>query len=250
MKKNYLKIYEKLGALWWQKVVFAVEKLKFKVLKSIPHVVDIFDFISDFNCKRDIRKNSYKVNSEELIANIKKITLKNKLAFRKELNYEENINYHIDPHNPDKFMKYLLNNKKIHVEGIIGNTIILGIVSLVLAFFPSLIGTYSLGIIVIELICAFINFECINLQNYNIKRLENLDKKETLVKHYEKLTAKNIKQYGNISKKLSKTLDDTSQVPTVDDIISCVETYEEEQELVSMLQHQKKLLLQKRNKRR
>ena len=84
-------------------------------------------------------------------------------------------------------------------------------------------------------ISIFINFECINLQNYNITRIEQKLEKLTKIRKH-KLSQK-IKLYKNISKSLAPLLERDKKVPSKQDIIECIQTKEETLELELLIEH-------------
>ena len=90
MKGDYqkkIKQCEKLGALQFQKVVFKVEDIKFKVLKKLwPNFLVFYDK----QCDKKKRKLLKKVKTEEDRKRIIDETRKLKMAMRKEWHREQN----------------------------------------------------------------------------------------------------------------------------------------------------------------
>ena len=79
--EKQLKTYERLGALKFQKVVFYVEKIKFKVLKKIfPRYIEVVEKYCDRRQKRMLKK----AKSEEERKAIKENFKIGKMRIRKE----------------------------------------------------------------------------------------------------------------------------------------------------------------------
>ena len=170
-----MEICKKLGAIQFKKIVFIVEKTKFKVLKKlVPNYLKYFDKHVDKLTKKRL-KEAKTEEEKQIIIYKSKI---DKMQERREFYQEENRNYHIRKENPTQIIKYLELNKKIHKNGLVGNAIFS------LLTIPGLIFGSKIAIIFLafEIIEAIINFECINLQNYNICRLtkvkDKIEKKE------------------------------------------------------------------------
>lgn len=308
-----LKEYEKLGALKFQKVVFAVERLKFKVLKKIcpnflsyfdkyidwkkenkikavkntiekrekiskktPHLLKYYDKLESFKRKQKLRKEEsiesvrrkvkvshpkvlefydkylkeispYKgLSPEEQIDTAIYLAKISKMAMRKEFYQEENANYHMNPKSPTTMKKYLEWNKKIHVRGIMGNVavILASLVALITGFTP------ALPIIAIELVSLGINFECINIQNYNLCRFKM--KEDVLKKIEQRNMEKNIKKYGEAAKVIYKSLEENENLPSFTQIISNITDIEQAKQLRELLkqaQLERNLQMNRRNKR-
>ena len=183
MKQKYLsdeqcdrrvKICELLGANKFQKIVFRVENLKYKTIrKFFPNYLSYIDKYYDKRKNRLIEN----VNSSEQIKEIEKRIQLQKMLARKEFNYSQNRNYHIDWNRPTEFVNYLKWNKKIHINGLKKGLVFLGIIILLFYSTPFLIPLISCN-----LFSIFINFECINIQNSNIYRYEKPTVKDKLKK--------------------------------------------------------------------
>ena len=221
-----LKLYRLLGAEEFQKIVFAVERLKFKAIKKLcPNFIKYFDKYSDK--RRDMELTNAKTTEEE-----QKIIQKyqfSKMATRKELNQEKNRNYHIDSKKPTEIYKYLEWNKNIHKKGLIKNSIILPL---------SIAGTiagipFALPIMIYELLSAFINFECINIQNYNMCRYKKVQ--SSLQKREEKQIQENIETYGEAAEVIHKSLSETRNLPSFEEIIANIKTPEQARQMKELL---------------
>ena len=83
---------KKLGAIQFQKIVFIVEKLKFKVLKKlVPNYLKYFDKHVD---KQMNKRLAYANSEEERQAIIYKAKI-DKMQERREFYQEKNRNYHM-----------------------------------------------------------------------------------------------------------------------------------------------------------
>lgn len=208
--KKKMKTHEKLGALKFQKIVFGVERAKFKLLKTIsPNFIKYYDKYCDFLKRRAMKKAKTEEEKQEISRNIKF----SKMAMRKEFNEEKNRNYHMDKNNPTEIYKYLEWNKDVHKRGIIKNAILI----------PVIITGMALGAVILtpfliaELISAGINFECINIQDYNICRYKLME--DRLKKQEESKKKKNIEEFGEAADVIYKTIETKEELPTMTEII-------------------------------
>ena len=221
-----IKLCEKLGAKSFQKIVFFIEHIKFKTLKILfPNYINLHDKRCDSKRNKELNKVHSEITKKEIIDKYRNY----KIIARKEINLEQNRNYHIDKNNPTGFINYLNWNKDIHVKGLITNFIAIpiltfGIVSNITILIPFLI---------FELISTFINFECINIQNYNIYRFKQ---KEETLKIFEQRNLDNkIKKYKEASNVIEKAKNETINIPSVDDIIRNISTKEQLTQLRNMI---------------
>lgn len=151
------------------------------------------------------------------------------MHLRKEFLREENINYHINKRYPTQFITYLNWNKKIHKKGIIVNLILIVIFTFLMHF-----TFYFLPFIILEFISLFINFECVNIQNYNIYRFK--EKEPKLKKIEEKEFKKNNEKYKEISIVVNKAFQNTQDIPTPNEILSLITTKKQLQELKGIVE--------------
>ena len=120
--EDKLKIYQFLGAEQFQKIVFWVENIKFKVIhKFFPNIVNWYDKMLDKKYYRNIKKFNKNDNNQELLMSYKR----EKMLFRKELVQNKNRNYHYNKNHPTEIVEYLKVNKKIHQRGLINDIVIL-----------------------------------------------------------------------------------------------------------------------------
>jgi len=97
-------------------------------------------------------------------------------------------------------------------------------------------------LLVIELCSAFLNFECINIQNYNIYRYKKVESsmKKRVVRQYKN----NIEKYGEASEVVFNSLDkDNTKLPSVDEIVENITTKEQAvqmKELIDKMMNERK----------
>ena len=230
MKGEYqkkIKQCEKLGALQFQKVVFKVEDIKFKVLKKLwPNFLVFYDK----QCDKKKRKLLKKAKTEEDRKRIIEETRKLKMAMRKEWHREQNRNYHMDMNKPTEMIYYLNWNKNIHKRGLTVNAITIPLLTVATAAgLP-----FAIPLLIEEVASAFINFQCINIQNYNIYRFK--EREETFQKMEARRMESNMKKHGEAAKVISKAMEKTEEIPTMKQIIEGIETKEQLEQLRSLVQ--------------
>ena len=221
-----MEICKKLGAVQFKKIVFIVEKIKFKALKKlVPNYLKYFDKHVDKLTKKRL-KDAKTEEEKQIIIYKSKI---DKMQERREFYQEENRNYHIRKENPTQIIKYLELNKKIHKNGLVGNAIF-GLLTI-----PGLIfgSKLALMFLVFEIIEAIINFECINLQNYNICRLTKV--KDKIEKKEKAKIERDSVLYKEISEDIHKVVMEKDEIPTIDDILACADTPEKLEQLKQLL---------------
>lgn len=256
-QKRKLKVYRILGAEQFQKVVFGVERFKYKVIKKFfPNIQDWYEKKSDRLFEKRIRKigkenqlasmmekvpfykrkapKGDKPNLEELLI----LHQKEKLAFRRELKYEENRNYHYDKNYPTKFVEYLNINKQIHQRGIIKNISHLAILAGISFVFSNPFPVLQITFCALEMVGLVINFECINLQNYNLCRFEDERLQEALGKREKRNFEKNLEQYGKCIEPVYRAFQEKVSLPTIDDTVRQIQTQEEKEQLIALARRQ------------
>lgn len=224
--KIKLKIYELLGAKFFQKVVFKVEEIKYIILNKIfPNSHIFLESIMD---KVYISKQK-NLHYEDPAA--RREHIKEKLKYRKELATSQNRNYHYNKDCPSECIEYLKSNRSIHIRGLRNNLITILLIFLIscvlITISPMLIITlYSL-----EVLSIIINFECINLQNYNLERLENERTLKVLKKRENERIEADIKKYRGCSKVVAARLMSDISIPTTEEISSEIKNVNDAQEL-------------------
>ena len=226
MYERKIKRCELLGAKKFQNVVLGIEKAKFKFVKKIfPNYIKYYEKILDFSRDRKLKKIKSEYTAKEIIRDYKN----KKILLRKQYNEEQNLNYHMNMDKPTEFMKYLEYNKNIHQKGLIGNA-----VAIPIALGATIAGVgIALPILLLELGSAFINFECINIQDYNIYRIK--EKEEQLKRIEKRIATKNVQKYGEASKVIDRAMQEGKEIPHADDIIKNIKTKEEAEQLRKMI---------------
>lgn len=221
-----IELCKKLGAVQFQKIVFAVEKIKFKVLKKlVPNYLTYFDKHVD---KMTKKKLAYANSEEERQAIIYRAKM-SKMQERREFHQEENRNYHMRRENPTQIIKYLEKNKEIHKNGIIRNAIFAGLTIPAIIFGSEL----ALAFLILEAIGAVINFECINLQNYNICRLTKI--KDRIEQREARIRERDAELYKDISKDIHEAVMEKEEIPSIEEILACADTPEKLEQLKQLL---------------
>lgn len=208
--RKKIELCKKLGAEKFQKAVFTLEHYKYKVIKKImPNYIKKMDKFYDKKRDKELRKTEDPGKRQQIIDNFRM----RKLILRKEFHGEGNINYHMDINKPLEILEYLNWNKKVHVQGLTMDAIVIPIITgLSIVYTPAVIP-----LLIYELLSATINFQCINLQNYNIYRIK--EKEEILKKGYERQQKRNIQKYGKVSEAIADTFAKTDDIPTKEDVI-------------------------------
>ena len=221
-----IELSRKLGAEQFQKLVFLVEKIKFKALKKlVPNYLTYFDKHVDKIAKK---KLAYANSEEEKQAIIYRAKM-SKMQERREFYQEENRNYHMRRENPTQIIKYLEKNKEIHINGIIRNAFFAGLMIPGVIFESEL----ALAFLIIEAIGAVINFECINLQNYNICRLIKI--KDKMEQREARIRKRDAERYKDISKNIHEAVMETDKIPTIEEILARADTPEKLEQLKQLL---------------
>ncbi len=223
------RINEILGAKIFQKYVFKLEKLKFIISdKLFPNVQDTYEV----RLNKALDKALANETDEEKREKVLKKYHDKVLMSRKENNNKHNRNYHIDRDNPMEFVKYLENNKKIHKRGLISNGIIyLILIPLLITGVINPILGYS--ILAINTVHSFINFECVNLQNYNIKRFEN--NREKFEKMRKKREERDLEKYKDISPVIASKISSQREIPKPEEVVKEMTTKEQLEEMRNLL---------------
>lgn len=308
--KDKMKIYEKRGALSFQKVVFKVEELKFIILKNIfpnflnyyekyldrkknkriksikrkackrdkieknhPKLLKIYDKYCGFKEKKKNQINDFKekvrkkvksinpkiiefydeylkeddplkgLEPDQKIKKLIELNKYSKMFMRKEYYQEKNRNYHMDSKKPTMIYEYLKWNKRIHVRGILRNLIAIPtFITLSIAglgFAPSLL--------IWELLSTVINFECINIQNYNICRYKISEK--VLKRQEKRKTDESIKNYEKAQELIYKSMIKQDDLLTFDEIIANATNIEQIRKMRALIQNDYKEREKEKNRR-
>lgn len=228
--KKKIQLCEKLGAKKFQKIVFGVEQIKWKVVKKIfPNYIKLGDKMIEKNKNRQIKK----AKNEIEVSRVRMNAALQKMAVRKEYNRKENQNYHINTNKPSEFIRELNWNKNIHVRNLKWNCVLL----------PASIAASCMGIgiaipiAVYEALSMFINFECINIQNYNIYRLKRI---ENRLKEKEKKTEeKKIEEFKDAYEVIGKKIEEKKDIVSVDEIVNSINSKEQLIQLKELIRREK-----------
>ena len=231
--KKKITLCNRLGADRFQKVVLKVEELKFKVIKKIfPNFIEHYDRYVDKKRNKKLEGVTEEKTRQKIINDYRN----QKLAMRKELNKEQNRNYHMNENKPTEFIYYLNWNKKVHKKALIKNGIaILGALGLNICGIAPILTTAIIGW---ELLSAFINFQCINIQNSHIYRFKMLE--PALKKREERRTNSNLVNYGQAANVYGRAIHNTMEIPTLEQLIANVKTKEELEQLRKMIKSVRK----------
>lgn len=209
------KMHENLGALPFREVVLKAEKIKYKVLKKIcPNYIKYYDKWCNFKTRRKLKK----ANSPKEADLIDIDNRMSKLSIRKEYLTEQNRNYHMNENYPTQILEYLNWNKEVHQKGLLKDIIIIPILSIATAFSVPL----ALPFLIIELGSAFINLQCINLQEHSIAEYESC--KPILQKQAEKERKKRNTEYTDGKKLIGNLTLNQQNIPTIEEIIKNIKT--------------------------
>ena len=223
-----IKICKLLGADIFKDVVLQAERIKYKVIKKFfPNYIKHVDKYIDKKMKKLLKK----AKTEEEKKNIKENSRRQKLAARKEINWEQNRNYHIDSNRPTEVLEYLNFNKRVHESGMLFNIVALTVLStlVTMEIIPAIALTLMFG----EATSLFINFQCVNLQNLNIYRIK---KDEDKIKRIEnKTNERNIRRYSKGAEAIGRALQSTYEIPTAEQVVQKIESKEETEQLLNMI---------------
>lgn len=223
------KICEKLGAVWFQKVVFKVEDLKFKFIDRFCPNIDSW---YSKQCDKKVVELCNKTGNEDEKKSIRFNYNCKKMRFKREIIEKKNRNYHMTLNNASSFYNYLLWNKKVHMNGIITNVICLGVGLALIPFTSGVLSALGSIFLGYNLISLGINFQCVNLQNYNICRFK--EKKETLEKIERRKKDSDAKKYALAGEKIYKTLESSVEMPKTSDVVKSLSTLEELEQLKAL----------------
>lgn len=220
------KLYRLLGASWFQKVVLKVEDLKFKFIDRFCPNID--KWYCNY-CDKRVHKLCLKVDSKEEKERIRLNYNFKKMSFKKELRDKKNRNYHIDFNNASKFKDYLLWNKKVHRDGMIWNGIWISLCSLALFFTSGIASVLTSIWLGYNILALGVNFECVNLQNYNILRFE--EKEEVLKKLERRSKKRDVKNFAKVGERIYNKLCNRVEIPRSSDVVSDITDKEELEQL-------------------
>lgn len=230
--KRKKKVYEAYGARKFQKVVMKVERIKWSFIKKhFPNYLTHYEKYYNRKCQKALKKASNDKEREIIISNFRHHLLK----ARKEFNHNENCNYHLDTKRPTETINYLKWNKSVHEHGIATNMAV-GLAAsgfLIAGVGPVLAAT----LIGIQAVSAVINWQCINLQNYNICRLEY--QREAFEKREAKRQQEAKEKYGDGMAVIEKAFNNTkeeSNIPTPKEVVAEIKNEEQLRQVQKMME--------------
>jgi len=228
------KLYDKLGASKFQEVVFAVERLKYKFMKKfMPNFIEHYDK----RVEKQQRIKLKKAKTEEERRKINKTANYSKLRTHREINREENRNYHMNKADATEIYGYLEWNKRIHKKGLINNAIFGTIWTTAIFIAPSVATPYLIALLAIEGIKAIVNFECVNLQNYNMCRYKLIEDKIT--QRELKRVKSEINDYGEAAKIVHEKIVTEAKLPSMTEMIDSMETTDQLEQFKNILLREK-----------
>lgn len=229
------KIHKKFGAEKFQKFVLSFDKVKFKVLnrKLIKKIyIKLSDKIIQYNTDKYLCKGK-PITEEQL-----DYEWRSKTLVRVELNERKSLNYHIGVNRrKEQFPLALEMNKRIHKDSIKRNGKIFGVCVglglLGMPILPQLIGGY-------QILAAFKNMQCINIQEYNLSRMKAEERRIATI---------NMREINRIGKnnqdlisELSKAKKRGESVATLESIVAGLNTKESLEQMRALILHQKRRL--------
>lgn len=236
LKKHELSIYKLLGAEYFQKIVFLVEKIKYGLMeKFLPNASSNYEKNLKRKYERMIEKGRIK---EEDKKRVKLDYQMQKMVFRKELLNRQNRNYHYDTKYPLQFIEYLKLNRYIHLKGLAFNLGALLAIIVSIIFIPTLDLSLFIPITIYEVINLIVNFECINLQNYNLCRFKEERLYRVLERRQNHSIETAVKKYANCSEKVYDLVIENDDIPTVQEVADCVTSSVEVEELLDVAKKQ------------
>ena len=238
--KRKLKRYERLGARKFQQLVFGVERIKYSILLTcFPRITTHYEKLLTKSTEKKLKKCHSDDEKKALLENARY----QKLLFRKEMHSRKNRNYHYRFGYSKELIPYLEWNKRIHQKGLRQNGVVM-MACLLLGLSPLVSGIVAplcLGIFIAEGISALINFECINLQEYNLTRIKQNEKLKQIE---EKIENRDLKKYCPATKIIASSLTRQEDIPSVHSLKEEFTTREELENLRSLLLYLKQSEIQ------
>ncbi len=228
MERDFKKEQErckKLGALKFKDFVLKLEQKKYALIKKFfPNIIKKYDKFFDFRKKHELKKAKTEEERKRIIRKYQQA----KMMIRIQYNNNQNANYHVSELRPTQMYHYAKWNKNIHERGLKKDiAVALGAVGL------SFINPIALVLVPIELASAFIDFQCVNLQNYTISRME--EKHEVYEKLEARRVTREVKEHGEAAKVIAKTIEQTEDIPEPSMLIDNIESREQLEQLREML---------------
>lgn len=222
----------------FQKIVFKIEKNKWKTIKKVfpnyPQKMEAF-----YRKIRDKELLNAKTEEERrIINNIYKF---NVILTRREFYTEKNSNYHMDMLNPLGMIDYLKMNKNIHMRWLKVDAITIPVFITLL----SLGHTWTIPVIGLIILESVKNIKCVTQQNYKIEKI--LKEQEKLERLSNKRIENRDKKYGEAQKLISEKVIENEELPSMTEIINNITTKEQLEQLKQLIIAESKMREQ-RNK--
>ncbi len=212
-----IKRCERLGAKQFKKVVQKVEKIKFKLQKRFfPNFTNKINSLWDRKEKKMLKRCS----SEEERKQVKQDINTMKMLNKREDNYEMNRNYHLFRNRFGELLNYLNYNKNVHKKGVIVDSVCLpGLVAL------STINPIFIPVAILDAISLFLNFQCVNLQNYHIYKIEK--NREGFAKKERQAITNTQQNYSEGVKLINKVIESDDKEVSADERLKQIQTEKE-----------------------
>lgn len=224
--KKKIHTCELLGAKQFQKVVLTFDKYKWKLIKKmIPNYISKADKFVEKT--RDRRLKKAKTPEEKEM--IEKQTVLNKMELRKEYYNGGNLNYHIDKNRTTEFLDKLNRNKQIHKNGLIWNSILfpIGIGLSTISFWPGVVlASY-------QVLAAVKNFQCVNVQNYNIYRIKRIENR--LKQKEAKDLAEKMEKYKDGYQVIGDKIEEKKDIVNIDEIVNSITSIDQLKQIRELL---------------
>lgn len=201
-------------------MVFKIEKLKYRFEhRFMPNSQIKYEK----RLKREYEKKKIKCKTDKEREELRALFLTRLANSRKGWENSQNQNYHVMDFEQD-FSIYLNWNKDIHKKEMVKNIIGIG---LCVPFLFTSLDILVLISIICNLTSLGINFECVNLQNYNLIRYGKI--KDKMLNHNKKKRDDIISKYNLGIKTLDKAMkmeidDDKKPRDAIHDIIETSDT--------------------------
>ena len=232
-----VKIHEKFGAEKFQKIVLTFDKVKFKLLNR-KNIKELYVKLADKMIKRQTDKYLCKDLTDKQREELLELERRRKTLVRVELNERKSLNYHIGVNRrKEQFPLALEMNKKIH-KGclkkngqILGTCIGLGILGI--PILPQIVGGY-------QVLAAFKNMQCINIQEYNLARMKTAEKliARANIGEINQLRTENQELISDISKAKARG----KNVDTLNRIVESITNKESLEQMRALILQQKQAL--------
>lgn len=231
------KLYELLGAKKFKKLVLYLEKFKFKVVEKLFPNNKLYRFFLKMLDKRKNKELEKAISEEQKKSIIENYKFK-KLKIKRQYVNSRNDNYHLNSVNIDELKGYLNWNKKVHKIGLIKDIIFICATIPIVIFSSGAVSSIAAIILGWNIFSGAINFECINLQNYNLLRYD--EKYDKLKRIEQRKTLRKVNKYKDANEIIAKKVQKSDDIPTINDIINSIKTEEQRKQLIKLIEEEQK----------